>query len=265
MQVRLDGGFANHLRFYITGALIACHKQVDLTITHNIIPNDPLPQRNDTRRSLLHGGIMKNGWKNKCIHLDENLNPFLRGTQVTTFFTDAILYKYRDFIRDNIINLDFCVDKRIELKNTDVVLSLRTGIGQNEVAPNVFTNIITIPVTYYTDILDANTFTTIYICADNFNSNHVRELMSRYNNIHLLDTFNTLEQFRVLLSTPCLISSNSTFPMSAGIFSTHAIRIFYPRFKNSGCIYPIYHNLDIHDCKQRYYTSDTRVLYIDIA
>jgi hypothetical protein len=112
-------------------------------------------------------------------------------------------------------------------------------MGEAEVCnPSPFSNILKLPLQYYKDainILDKK-YSKIYICSDNYSDDYINEIITNYDNVILLNNYNTYDQFCILVNTPVMISSNSSFSIVASLFNKNSV--LFPRFANTGSIYP---------------------------
>ncbi len=260
MYCYLDGGFGNHLLLYLTAKLISLKLNKKLKLSTNIINNDNLIQRNDTRTSLIQSNMIKNIEifnKDEIIFETYELEKVLRQNEIIGYFSYNTIKNNINFIKNNLINLNFNVIKKLELDENHIVISLRLGMGENEVSSNIFSGILQLPIKYYTDILDEYSNYTIYICSDNYTHKNIEILKLKYSNIILLNNYNTLEQYKIILNSKIFISSNSSFSLSSILFMKSNSKIYLPLYKDK-----IRNNINLEDLnKKQTFENDDRIIY----
>jgi len=246
MSFKLDGGFGDHLKVYAAFALRFLSSpsiknsspRFNWTFTDNIIPNDTLAQRNDTRSSLRK--ILRS--LEACDSVNSDMITLSLDNH-SYYMPYQCLYANRKLILDRLIDVD-TIPRKLEVSKNDIVISFRLGMGENEVVPYAFSDQGNqLPFDYYIKSLDMITrmndiSRTIFICSDNYQHDKIKMLKSKYPNAVSLEGFNTLEQFRIILDSSYFISSNSSFSIMASIFMNDDSTICYP---SSG------KHLELHD------------------
>jgi hypothetical protein len=250
----LQGGFGNHMLNTFLGIILHHYTKKPITLCSNEITNDTNFQRNDTRTAIykIVNPSVFNGdttcydtitinssseYYNIYNAIKENPDNYKN----TNIYINIILVDDMGFYCNNIdIIRQYVTIEHPQVDLSDsIVLSLRLGMGEAEVCnPSPFSNILKLPLQYYKDainILDKK-YSKIYICSDNYSDDYINEIITNYDNVILLNNYNTYDQFCILVNTPVMISSNSSFSIVASLFNKNSV--LFPRFANTGSIYP---------------------------
>ena len=256
IQCILQGGFGNHLLCYFLGCILAEKLNTKIHIKSNVIKNDTLTQRKDTRETIYKvvniQYISDNFYEDKNVikinKVEEYLNILKMNSNNYSLNTNFII---------NIITADSLsfynnyldiIKKYIVLNNhkneNSIVISLRLGMGPNEVAqPSPFENELRLPFEYYKKAIEYFTsinknINKLIICSDNFTDDYICNFKI-YNNLNIIfcSDKNTLEQFEYIVSADYFISSNSSFSLVGAILNTSGITTI-PNFKESNAVYP---------------------------
>ena len=251
----LHGGFGNHMLNTILGIILHHYTKKPITLCSNEIVNDTNFQRNDTRTaiykivnpSVFNGDttcfntiIIKTSSEYYNIYNVIKENP--DNYKNTNIHIDIILVDDMGFYCNNIDIIRQYVtieSPQVDLSDS-IVLSLRLGMGEAEVSnPSPFSNILKLPLQYYIDSINTldKKYSKIYICSDNYSDNYITEIITNYDNVILLNNYNTYDQFCILVNTPVMISSNSSFSIVASLFNKNSV--LFPRFIDTGSIYPV--------------------------
>jgi len=251
----LQGGFGNHMLNTFLGIILHHYTKKPIRICSNEITNDTNFQRNDTRTaiyklinpSVFNGDttcfntiIIKTSEEYYNIYNAIKENP--DNYKYTNIHIEIILVDDMGFYCNNIDIIRQYVTiepPQVDLSDS-IVLSLRLGMGEAEVSnPSPFSNILKLPLQYYIDSINTldKKYNNIYICSDNYSDNYINKIVTTYNNVILLNNYNTYEQFSILVNTPVMISSNSSFSIVASLFNKNSV--LFPRFIDTGSIYPV--------------------------
>ena len=251
----LHGGFGNHMLNTFLGIILHHYTKKPITLCSNEIVNDTNFQRNDTRTaiykivnpSVFNGDttcfntiIIKTSSEYYNIYNVIKENP--DNYKNTNIHIDIILVDDMGFYCNNIDIIRQYVtieSPQVDLSDS-IVLSLRLGMGEAEVSnPSPFSNILKLPLQYYIDSINTldKKYSKIYICSDNYSDNYITEIITNYDNVILLNNYNTYDQFCILVNTPVMISSNSSFSIVASLFNKNSV--LFPRFIDTGSIYPV--------------------------
>jgi hypothetical protein len=262
------GGFGNHMLNFFTGCILAHKFNKKIRIITNAIEGDKDKQRDDTRRAILKiinyeyittsienkNTININNYSDyenllKLNSVDSNINI------ACIHLGDMSLYQKNMHIIKNYFILDE------ETEPYDLVISLRLGMGNSEVCPDVYKTELRLPFDYYKKALDNIEYAQykkIYICSDNYTDEYLNNFSNYLN--ELLSTKNTLEQFNVIRKCKCFISSNSTFAIVASLFNENLEhKILFPQFRN-GTMFP--NELDARYAKILYPYAENNILII---
>jgi hypothetical protein len=274
----LHGGFGNHMLNTFLGIILHHYTKKPITLCSNEIVNDTNFQRNDTRTaiykivnpSVFNGDttcfntiIIKTSSEYYNIYNVIKENP--DNYKNTNIHIDIILVDDMGFYCNNIDIIRQYVtieSPQVDLSDS-IVLSLRLGMGEAEVSnPSPFSNILKLPLQYYIDSINTldKKYSKIYICSDNYSDNYITEIITNYDNVILLNNYNTYDQFCILVNTPVMISSNSSFSIVASLFNKNSV--LFPRFIDTGSIYPVGFSYDY--TAKKYNNILPNVISIDI-
>ena len=259
IQVTLQGGFGNHMLAFFASILLARKTRAKIVLNSNEIPDDQDVRRKDTRSALSQ--IIK--WD--CLdHSDSDnkkksigniklcnvsayylllSNPKISNIEMSliTIYIDD--YEYNRSIFRDYIDLTLFerrnLGSEIDILESDIVVSMRLGMGSAEVSPTVFSQngVNRLPFTYYATILDTLDISDrrIVICSDNFDDGYISKMSNDYPNVVLAKT-DTLGQMSFMLQAKTIISSNSSFSIMNAILSD-AKNVYVPSFAPYGTFY----------------------------
>jgi hypothetical protein len=256
IQCNLKGGFGNHLLCYFLSCILAEKINTKIYINSNAIENDSLSQRKDTRETIYkvvntqyistnfiaNNNIIEiNSVEEYLNILNRNLDNYLLNTNfivnIIGVHSLSFYTNYLDIIKKYIILNNY--------KNQNsIVISLRLGMGQNEIAqPSPFEKELRLPFKYYKKAIEYfmlinKNIDKLIICSDNFKDDFICNFKI-YNNLNIIfcSDKNTLEQFEYIINADYFISSNSTFSLLGSMLNTSGITTI-PNFKESNAVYP---------------------------
>ena len=251
---KLDGGFGNHLYSYFLACILSHKLKQQIYIENNIILNDSLSQRKDTRETIYK--IINNDYTiNNIPNLYKKITIKSMEEYQNILNIDDI--HKSDIVIDKILNVSFSfynnyydiLQKYIKINNSlkfknSIIISLRLGMGKNEIAqPSPFEKNLRLPFEYYKKAIqlfrDKNNFiNTLIVCSDNFDDNYIDnfKIYSELN-VVLCVNKNTLEQFEYIINADYFIASNSSFALF-GVFLNRTGLTTIPNFKESNAVYP---------------------------
>jgi hypothetical protein len=250
----LHGGFGNHILNTFLGIILHHYSKKQIHLISNKLNNDTNIQRNDTRTAiykLINNNILSTrNTYTKIIHVNTpdsyyNIYNAIKNDSNSYFDCDICIdiihinnmefYFNHINIIDNYISID---SPNIDLSNS-IVISLRLGMGKAEVVnPSPYEGELRLPFKYYRDIIDKldKQYNNIYICSDNYIDKYINNFIDIFNNVILLNNYNTYEQFCILVNAPILISSNSSFSIMASLLNKNIV--YFPKFVDSGTVFP---------------------------
>ena len=257
----LKGGFGNHLLCFSLAAILSDKYNIKIKLIDNSIKNDPLTQRNCTRTAI-HKIVNKkyitddniNNQSLICIDSPSHYHQVLNNLNINNDYLiniigndDLNFYINNVNILKNFLKIN---NNQTKLYSNTIVVSLRLGMGKNEVAqPSPFANELRLPFEFYQRSIkylmdNYHDINQLIILSDNYSDIYIEQFFKlnyslNYNlNIIKFDDKNTIEQFDVITSASYFVLSNSTFSLFGAILNTDAIKIIIPCFKDSGCCFP---------------------------
>jgi hypothetical protein len=251
--LNLQGGFGNHLFIYMLGVILADKNNMKINIIGNNITNDNLNQRADTRTTIFK--IINKSYIDNVINLSNTFNI----DTVEKYHTcvNMVLDKNTCY-HINIIHLNdmmwfnthldiifkYIMPLKVNCPSNTIVISLRLGMGPNEVAqPSPFESVLRLPFDYYRQSINYfinknKEIDRLVILADNYTDPYLMNFQEfkDLNTVYMKDT-NTLEQFKCIVSSQNFISSNSSFSLVGCLFNKTGV-VIIPSFNDSNAVYP---------------------------
>lgn len=225
IYINLSGGFGNNIHQYIVGVIIASKRKENVMIIkhYHAVTNE------DSMLSIYK--VIKD---NVNCSKDCNWVNTIEERDYRVEIKDMYFpFKYQEIYknRENILKSYFNWDKielPIEIKETDIIVSLRLGMLNREVVANSpylyeYPKGYRIGFKYYKEVLDKmcngekGNDKRIIICCDNYEDTFINNFDS-YKNV-ILAKYNTLVQYKILLSANILISPDSSFGITAMLLS----------------------------------------------
>lgn len=274
----LHGGFGNHMLNTFLCIILHHYSKKHIHLISNKLSDDINIQRNDTRTAiykLINSSILSNDiCNNNKINIDTPDIYYNIFKEIKNNINTQLNYNIYINIR-NLNNIEFyynhidIIHKYISIDtpsidiSNSIVISLRLGMGEAEfVNPSPYETELRLPFKYYKDIIDKldKQYNNIYICSDNYTDKYINNFIDTFNNVILLNNFNTYEQFCILVNAPIFISSNSTFSIMASLFNKNII--YFPKFVDSGTVFPGIENTRYDKILNN---PASNVIYIDIS
>jgi hypothetical protein len=142
-------------------------------------------------------------------------------------FIDKGLFNYNKDITLNILKSIFKISNVVKLKDDEVLIHIRSG--------DIFDNkphqeYVMPPLSYYTNILNNNNFSKIYLIAEDRKNPVINKLLELYSNISF-EMGNLNKDIRLLLGSSNVIVSFGTFTSTLLTLSDNIKNIYKPSYQ----------------------------------